>query len=141
MKVLESQHAYLTSYEVLQVIKLRKKFSKPYSDGRDVEYLGNFQRVDKARSLMYDSLLTHSPDGTSNDKQDNIGEKILQFSNSIQKLLPNINAHQIRSLIAIRPRNQCELASIFSTPEEWTIVAMNVDDILNLINNNFKILN
>jgi len=120
----------MTAYEVLQVIKERKRTSKPYSDGRDVEHLGNFSRVDRARSMLIESLLGHSPSGTSEDGKDQIGEQILSFSIRIQKIIPSISPNQIRSLIAIRPSNSFELASIFSTPDEWSIVAMNVDEII-----------
>lgn len=134
MEIIETHHAILSAYEVLQVVKMRSNERNQFKDGRDIEVLGNGNRIKKARSMLMDSLLVHSPDDTAEQGNDNVGESIVNFSNSIQSLIEGITPLKIANLIAIRPTNPSELAAIFSTVEDWSMVADRTEELFELIN-------
>lgn len=143
MEIIETQHAFLTPYEVYQVIKDRTNAAKPYKDGRDFELLGDYNRVYTARLRCVETLIANSPEGMiddfDNEEDDEIGNRIAEFSNEIAELLPKINPHQIRNLIAVRPKNNMELCSIFPTEDDWNMVADKCNEIFELVNRNFPI--
>lgn len=142
MQVLETQHAYLTAYETLQIIKRRRADAGIYDDARDAKYLGQGQRVDIARAAMIPSLLDHCPDGTSEFQDDHrIAHQIVQFTNDIQNRIPNISPFKIRDLIANRPENEQQVTAIFSSNEDYAFIANHIDDVIELVQTYFPHVN
>ncbi|EAY01972.1 hypothetical protein TVAG_431130 [Trichomonas vaginalis G3] len=138
MQVLETQHAYLTAYETLQVIKRRRADAVVYDDARDAKYLGQYQRVDIARASMIPSLLDHCPDGTSEFQDDHrIAHQILKFTEEIQNRIPNISPFKIRDLIANRPENEQQVTAIFSSNEDYAFIADHINDVIELVQTYF----
>jgi hypothetical protein len=137
MEILETGHATLTAYEVLKLVKRRDKDARPYKDARDHEYLGDYQRVQQARSQLLPSLMAHSPERTKLDRPDGVDLAITQFCAEMQELCAEISLFQIRNLLSVRPRNDSELACIFPTPEEWATIAPHSDAVLALIARQF----
>lgn len=141
MEILQTDHAVMTPYEVLQVVTKRLRYSKPYRTGRDHEHLSddNFRRVKIARENMIPSLIALSPEGTEEDGNDKIGEKIPAFCDELHNLEPNITPFQMRNILCVRPRNLSELACIFPTQEEWGVVANVSEDIVSLVESYFPV--
>ena len=137
MEIIETGHAVMTAYEVLKVVKKRQVGCRPYKEGRDQELLGDFQRVSQARDLMIPSLMSHSPEGTKENGKDNIAEAIQLFCAELQELAPTLTLFQIRNILAVRPRNVSELACIFPSDEEWSVVASVSDEVVNLVKTHF----
>ena len=137
MQILETDHAVLTAYEVLKIINARNKDARPYKDTRDRQYLSEYNRISQARMMMIPTLLAHSPDGTKEDEEDDVGSRIKDFCNEIQALNPQITPFQIRNLISVRPRNIFEMACLFPTEEEWGMISDQLDSIIELVNKHF----
>ena len=141
MEILETDHAVLTPYEVLQVVSQRLKYSRPYRTGRDQRYLSDddFHRVKVARENMIPSLVALSPEGTEEDGNDKMKEKIPKFCDELQNLEASITPFQMRNILCVRPRNLSELACIFPTQDEWGVVANVSEDIVALVEQYFPI--
>lgn len=141
MEILETNHAVMTAYEVLQVVKTRRKQANRYKDARDHKYLGDFDRIQNARSFAIPSLVQNSPDGAKADENDGIGNKIPIFCNRILELNPRITPFQIRNILSVRPRNTIELGCIFPSEEEWSVISPQSDDIVSLVHEFFPLDN
>jgi hypothetical protein len=139
MEILEVGHATLTAYEVLKIVKRRESEAKPYKDPRDLEHLGDYQRVQAAREQLIPSLLILSPDGTEPDRDDTVGPAITQFCADLQTLCGDLTLFQIWNLLAVKPRNDSELACLFPTPEEWAIISPYSDGVLDLVHKHFPV--
>lgn len=139
MEIIETGHAVMTAYEVLQVVKKRQVSCRPYKEARDQELLGDFQRISQARDLMIPSLMAHSPEGTDEKGKDKIADAIREFCAELQDLAPSLTLFQLRNILAVRPRNVSELACIFPSTEEWSAVAAVSDDIVNLVGSHFPL--
>ncbi|OHT04643.1 hypothetical protein TRFO_27780 [Tritrichomonas foetus] len=139
MEIVETNHAVMTAYEVLRVVKMRQKAAKPYRDSRDKEYLNDYNRIREAREHVIPSLLAHCPEGTLEDGNDGIDAKIPEFCERIQELNSKITPFQIRNILSVRPRNTCELACLFPTEEEWGTISAHSDMIIDLVNEIFPI--
>lgn len=139
MEIIETGHAVLTAYEVLNIVKKRQLGCRPYKEGRDRELLGDFQRVNQARELMIPSLMAHSPEGTDERGKDKIANAIQEFCADVQDLCPALSLFQLRNILSVRPRNVSELACIFPSDEEWSAVASVSDEIVNLVKTRFPI--
>lgn len=137
MQVLETHHAYLTAYEVLQVVKKRRDAAHPYNDSRDAKYLGEYRRIARARDLLIPSLLAHSPPGTVENGEDDVGQRIAEFTQEIMHLVPEISPQQIRDIIAYQPKNELQLNAIFMKANEWEIIQYHVHPIFELIDKYF----
>ena len=133
MEVIETDHAYLTAYETLQIVKTRIAESNPKTknDPRSKDIFGDLPRVYAAREMLLTSLQENSPEGSL--ESDSYRSNIIDFTREIQEINSNISPDQIRSLIAIRPQNASELSTIFSTEETWSQVASECDTIFELI--------
>lgn len=139
MEVLETGHAMMSAYEVLRVVKKRQKGARKYMDGRDKQYLGEHERVQRARDNLIPSLLAHAPEGTEEDGNDKIAEAIPRFCRDVQKLCPTITLFQLRNVLAVRPRNPSELACLFPTDDEWGEIAEVADDIVECVRQCFPL--
>jgi hypothetical protein len=139
MEILETRHAMLTAYEVVKIIKRRERDARPYTDNRDQEHLGEYDRVKLARSQVLPSLLVHSPEGTSLDNSDTLGPSITQFCSDVMALCGELTLLQVWNLLSVRPRNDSELACLFPTPEEWSTISPYSDGVLDLVQQHFPI--
>ena len=137
MEIIETNHAIMTAYEVLQVVRTRRKEAKPYKDNRDKDYLTDFDRIQDARTMMIESLVGNSPDGTRRDGKDGYDVKIPEFCERIQEMNGRITPFQIRNILSVRPRNTLELGCIFPTEEEWGTISSQADQIVDLVNEFF----
>ena len=71
--------------------------------------------------------------------KDDIAEAIQLFCGELQELAPTLTLFQIRNILAVRPRNVSELACIFPSDEEWSVVASVSDDVVNLVKTHFPV--
>lgn len=141
MEIIETNHAVMTAYEVLQVVRTRRKQAKKYNDLRDKDYLFEFDRVQDARTLMIPSLVANSPDGTNEKGNDGYEVKIPEFCDRIQEMNGKVTPFQMRNILSVRPRNALELACIFPTEEEWGTISSQADEIIELVNEFFPYQN
>lgn len=139
MEIIETNHAIMTAYEVLQVVRTRKKEAKVYKDLRDKDYLNEYDRIQDARSMMMLSLIGNSPDGTKENGKDGYDEKIPEFCDRISEMNSRITPFQIRNILSVRPRNTLELGCIFPTEEEWGTISSQSDTIIDLVNEFFPL--
>ena len=139
MEIIETNHAIMTAYEVLQVVRTRRKEAIQYKDNRDKDYLFEYDRVQEARTLMIPSLIGNSPDGTKENGKDGYDEKIPEFCERIQEMNARITPFQIRNILSVRPRNTLELGCIFPTEEEWGTISSQADSIIELVNSFFPL--
>ena len=134
MNVIETQHAFLTAYEVSKIVEKRLKHCRPYNDARDKKYLGDFKRVELTRKNLFISLNENSPQPLEGVPDDDVGERIAKFVEEIQELVQGISPNQIRDLIAYRPTNSAQINAIFSSQEEWNFIADYEQQVIELVN-------
>ena len=134
MQVIETQHAFLTAYEVSKVVEKRLNAARPYNDSRDKKYLGEFKRVEMARKNLFISLNANAPEPLEDDPNDDVGKRIVKFVEEIQKVVPGISSNQIRDLIAYRPTNSAQINAVFSSQEEWDFIAEYEQEVIDLVN-------
>ena len=85
MQVIETQHAFLTAYEVSKIVEKRLKHCRPYNDARDKKYLGDFKRVELTRKNLFISLNENSPQPLDDVPDDDVGQRIVKFVEEIQE--------------------------------------------------------
>ena len=141
MEILETNHAVLTAYEVLRIVKQRQAGARTYNDGRDQDFFGNFSRVRDAREMIIPSLISHSPEGADEEGEDDLDERIPAFCEKIMSMNGKITILQLRNILSVRPRNTSELGCIFPTEEDWGIISSQADDIIDYVNEFFPVDN
>jgi len=139
MEILETDHAVMTAYEVLRLVKARQGAARRYHEGLDQAYLGGHARVEQARAMLLPSLMAHSPEGTDEDGDDKFGDVIPRFCAGLQDACPRLSPFQVRNVLAVRPRNISELARLFLTDSEWGEVSDASDRILELVESCFPL--